>query len=133
MYTKQQRLIMDIATDIDAILKTSLARRVAVLTRVLYDRVNDLADCPQDRETLIQSLMIFRQLVKRYGGTMDLTGLEILFTALDDDYKAEFEEELYESMADLSDTELKWIAQYSRNDKPVCDLAAEVLDRRSGV
>ena len=44
-----------------------------------------------------------------------------------------FEEELLEELNDMTDMELKWISQYSRNDTRIAELADEVLDRRSGV
>ena len=48
-------------------------------------------------------------------------------------YREAFEEELLEKLNDMTDMELKWISQYSRNDRQLADLADEVLDRRSGV
>lgn len=134
MLTKQQRLIESVINEVNTLIDSGQGCTLFVLLlNVLRGRLDDLEDCPQDRLPLIQSLMIFRQLVKRYGDTMDLTRLEILFTALDDDYKAEFEEELLEKLNGMTDVELKWISQYSRNDRQLADLANEVLDRRSGV
>jgi hypothetical protein len=59
--------------------------------------------------------------------------LVTMFSALDDMYREIFEEELLEKLNDLTDMELKWISQYSRNDRQLADLADEVLDRRSVV
>ena len=108
-------------------------RQHAGSLRVLARRIDALADCPQD--TYLYSLVarIWHNVLARfYNYNMHLR-LVTMFSALDDMYREIFEEELLEKLNEMTDMELKWIAQYSRNDRRLADLAAEVLDRRSGV
>ena len=134
MLTKQQRLIESVINEVNTLMDNNPDNtRFVLLMSVMRNRLDELEDCPQNRVPLIQSHMIMKQVLKRHGASIDLTGLEILFAALDDDYKAEFEEELLAKMSGLTDIELKWIAQYSRNDKQIAELASELLDWRSGV
>lgn len=134
MTTKQQQLIESAAIEVRALIEaTQDNKRFTQLATILFNRLHDLEDCPQDRVALVQAFMVFKQLMKRHAGKVSLTGLEILLNALNDDYMAEFEEELYEKLSELTTAELRWLTEYSRNDKQVADLAAEVLDRRSGV
>lgn len=134
MLTKQQRLIESGVNEIRALIDANQDnKRFTQLANILFKRLCDLEDCPQDRVALVQAFMVFKQLMKRHAGTVNLTGLEILLNAINDDYMAEFEEELYEKLSELTTAELRWLTEYSRNDKQVADLAAEVLDRRSGI
>lgn len=135
MLTKQQRLIQAVQNELGHLRHkyASLAPRAILHFEVLGKVLFELEECPQDRRALAQACERYNSLIRRHASTLDLTGLEILFNALNDDYMAEFEEELYEKLSELTTAELRWLTEYSRNDKQVADLAAEVLDRRSGV
>ena len=105
-------------------------------TRVLARRVDELIGCPQD--TVMYGLVarIWHNMSLRFNEQLETSScarLPALFRNLDDMYREIFEEELLEKLNDMTDMELKWITQYSRNDRQLADLADEVLDRRSGV
>ena len=104
--------------------------------RMLARRVDELANCPQD--TVMHALVarIWHNMSLRFNEQLETSScarLPALFRNLDDMYREIFEEELLEKLNDMTDMELKWITQYSRNDRQLADLANEVLDRRSGV
>ena len=127
MLTKQQRLIQAVQNELGHLRHkyASVAPRAVLHFEVLGKVLFELEECPQDRRALAQACERYNSLMRRHAGTLDLTGLEILFNALNDDYMAEFEEE-------LTTAELRWLTEYWLNDKQVADPAAEVLDRRSG-
>ena len=141
--TAQEKLLTDIATECTKIAqdphfcKTCPSDRHFIKSaRVLARRVDELIDCPQD--TVMYSLVarIWHNMSIRFYEQLETSScsrLPALFRNLDDMYREAFEEELLEKLNDMSDMELKWISQYSRNDRQLANLADEVLDRRSGV
>ena len=128
MLTKQQRLIEAVQNELGHLRHkyASLAPRAVLHFEVLGKALFELEECPQDRRALAQACERYNSLVRRHASTLDLTGLEILFNALNDDYMAEFEGE-------LTDAELRWLIEYHCAGQAGGDLAAEVLYRRSGV
>ena len=133
--TAQIALLTDIVTELTTIAQDPRLsindlgdRRYVKSLRTLARRVDDLIGCPQD--TYAYSM------VARIWHNMSIRGhqrLDTLFRNLDDMYREAFEEELLEKLNDMTNMELMWITQYSRNDRQLADLANEVLDRRSGV
>ena len=104
--------------------------------RMLARRVDELASCPQDAFMHALVTRIWHNMSIRFHEQLETSScarLKMLFCNLDDIYREAFEEELLEKLNEMTDMELKWISQYSRNDKQLADLADEVLDRRSGV
>lgn len=138
--TAQEKLLKDIMAELITVsrdprldLNDADDRQHAGSLRVLARRIDALADCPQD--TYLHALVarIWHNVLARfYNYNMHLR-LVTMFSALDDMYREIFEEELFDLLDEISTIELKWIAQYSRNDRRLADLANEVLDRRSGV
>ena len=141
--TAQEKLLKDIMTELTTIAqdprfcKLCPSDRCFIKSiRMLARRVDELLDCPQD--TVMYSLVarIWHNMSLQFHEQLETSfcdRLPALFRNLDDIYREIFEEELLEKLNDMTDMELKWIAQYSRNDRRLADLAAEVLDRRSGV
>lgn len=104
--------------------------------RMLARRVDELLDCPQDTVMYALVARIWHNMSLRFHEQLETSScdrLPALFRNLDDMYREAFEEELLEKLNDMTNMELKWIAQYSRNDKQLAELADEVLDQRSGV
>ena len=138
--TAQEKLLKDIMAELITVSRDPRLnlndvddRHYAGSLRVLARRIDALADCPQD--TYLHALVarIWHNVLARfYNYNMHLR-LVTMFSALDDMYREIFEEELFDLLDEISTIELKWIAQYSRNDRRLADLANEVLDRRSGV
>ena len=108
-------------------------RRYVKSLRTLARLVDDLIGCPQDTDAYSMVARIWHNMSIRFYNYHTHGRLDMLFRNLDDTYREAFEEELLEKLNDMTDMELKWIAQYSRNDRQLADLANEVLDRRSGV
>ena len=137
--TAQEKLLKDIihelnmgANDPIYCLQDADDRRFIKSVRMLARRVDELLDCPQDTAMYAIVARIWNNILRRfYNNTGPM--LRCLFHNLDDMYREAFEEELLEKLNDMTDTELKWLSQYSRNDKQIAELADEVLDRRSGV
>ena len=138
--TAQEKLLKDIMTELITVsrdprldLNNVDDRHYAGSLRVLARRIDALADCPQD--TYLHALVarIWHNVLVRFYSYHTHQRLITMFSTLDDMYREIFDEELFEALDEISDMELKWIAQYSRNDRRLADLAAEVLDRRSGV
>ena len=138
--TAQEKLLKDIMAELITVsrdprldLNDADDRQHAGSLRVLARRIDALADCPQD--TYLYSLVarIWHNVLARFYNYHMHLRLVTMFSALDDMYREIFDEELFEALDEISDMELKWIAQFSRNDRRLADLAAEVLDRRSGV
>ena len=137
--TAQEKLLKDIVHELnmganDPIYRLLGAydRKFVKSARMLARRVDELGGCPQD--TVMYSLVarIWNNILHRfYNNTWPM--LRCLFHNLDGTYREVFEEELLEKLNEMTDIELKWISQYSRNDRQLADLADEVLDRRSGV
>ena len=138
--TAQEKLLKDIMAELITVsrdprldLNDADDRQHAGSLRVLARRIDALADCPQD--TYLYSLVarIWHNVLARFYNYHMHLRLVTMFSALDDMYREIFEEELFDLLDEISTIELKWIAQYSRNDRRLADLANEVLDRRSGV
>ena len=138
--TAQEKLLKDIMTELITVSRDPRLdlndvddRQHAGSLRVLARRIDALADCPQD--TYLHALVarIWHNMSIRFYNYHTHERLGRLFSDLDDMYREAFEEELLEKLNDMTDMELKWISQYSRNDRQLADLADEVLDRRSGV
>ena len=138
--TAQEKLLKDIMAELITVsrdprldLNDADDRQHAGSLRVLARRIDALADCPQDMYLHALVARIWHNVLARfYNYNMHLR-LVTMFSALDDMYREIFEEELFDTLDEMSTIELKWIAQYSRNDRRLADLANEVLDRRSGV
>ena len=138
--TAQIALLTDIVTELTTTAqdpRLSLndldARRYVKSLRTLARRVDDLIGCPQDTYAYSMVARIWYNMSIRFYKYHTHGRLDMLFRNLDDMYREAFEEELLEKLNDMTNMELKWIAQYSRNDRRLADLANEVLDRRSGV
>ena len=138
--TAQEKLLKDIMTELITVSRDPRLdlndvddRHYAGSLRVLARRIDALADCPQDTYLYALVARIWHNVLARFSSYHMHQRLVTMFSALDDMYREIFEEELFEALDEISDIELKWIAQYSRNDRRLADLAAEVLDRRSGV
>lgn len=104
--------------------------------RMLARRVDELVDCPQDAAMHALVVRVWHNMSIQFHEQLETSScnrLPMLFSDLDDMYREILEEELLEKLNDMTDMELKWISQYSRNDKQIAELADEVLDRRSGV
>ena len=138
--TAQEKLLKDIVTECTKIaqdprLSTNDVddRRYTNSLRTLARRVDELSGCPRDM--FLHSLVarIWHNMSIRFYNYHTHERLGRLFSDLDDMYREAFEEELLEKLNGMTDMELKWISQYSRNDKQIAELADEVLDRRSGV
>lgn len=138
--TAQEKLLKDIMTELITVsqdprldLNDVDYRHYAGSLRVLARRIDALADCPQDAYLYALVARIWHNVLVRFYGYHMHQRLITMFSTLDDMYRELFEEELFEVLDDMSTIELKWISQYSRNDRQLADLANEVLDRRSGV
>ena len=138
--TAQIALLTDIAAELTKVAKDPIYclqdaddRKFVKSILVLARRVDELNGCPQD--TVMRALVarIWHNMSIRFYNYHTHERLGRLFSDLDDMYREAFEEELLEELNDMTDMELKWISQYSRNDKQIAELADEVLDRRSGV
>ncbi len=141
--TAQEKLLKDIMTELTTVsrdprfCKLCPSDRCFIKSvRMLARRVDELLDCPQDTVMYALVARIWHNMSLRFHEQLETSScdrLPALFRNLDDMYRELFEEELFEVLDDMSTIELKWISQYSRNDKPLAERAAEVLDRRSGV
>ena len=138
--TAQEKLLKDIMAELITVSRDPRLdlndvddRHYAGSLRVLARRIDALADCPQDTYLYALVARIWHNVLVRFSSYHMHQRLITMFGTLDDMYREAFEEELLEKLNDMTDMELKWIAQYSRNDRRLADLAAEVLDRRSGV
>ena len=141
--TAQIALLTDIAAELTKVAKDPIYclqdaddRKFVKSILVLARRVDELNGCPQDEVMHALVACIWHNMSLRFNEqleTSSCTRLPALFRNLDDMYREIFEEELLEKLNDMTDMELKWITQYSRNDRQLADLADEVLDRRSGV
>ena len=138
--TAQEKLLKDIMTELTTVsqdprldLNDVDDRHYAGSLRVLARRIDALADCPQDTYLYALVARIWHNVLVRFSSCHRHPRLITMFGTLDDMYREILDEELFEALDEISDMELKWIAQYSRNDRRLADLAAEVLDRRSGV
>lgn len=141
--TAQEKLLKDIihelnmgANDPIYCLQDADDRKFVKSTRMLARRVDELLDCPQDTAMYALVARIWHNMSLQFNEQLETSScvrLPALFRNLDDMYREAFEEELLEKLNDMTNMELKWIAQYSRNDRQLADLANEVLDRRSGV
>lgn len=141
--TAQEKLLTDIVTELTTAAQDPIYcllgaddRKFVKSARMLARRVDELVGRPQD--TVMYALVAriwdnmstcFFEQLRAHGRVR----LPMLFRNLDDMYREAFEEELLEKLNEMTNMELKWISQYSRNDKQLADLADEVLDRRSGV
>ena len=147
--TAQEKLLKDIMTELITVSRDPRLdlndvddRHYAGSLRVLARRIDALADCPQDTYLYALVARIWHNVLVRFSSCHMLVRfsschrhprLITMFSTLDDMYREIFEEELFEVLDRMFTIELKWIAQYSRNDRRLADLANEVLDRRSGV
>ena len=138
--TAQEKLLKDIMTELITVSRDPRLdlndvddRHYAGSLRVLARRIDALADCPQDTYLYALVARIWHNVLVRFSSYHMHQRLITMFGTLDDMYREILDEELFEALDEISDMELKWIAQYSRNDRRLADLAAEVLDRRSGV
>ncbi len=141
--TAQEKLLKDIihelnmcANDPIYCLQDADDRKFVKSIGMLARRVDELADCPQDAAMHALVVRVWYNMSIQFHEQLETSScnrLPMLFSDLDDMYREAFEEELLEKLNDMTDMELKWIAQYSRNDRRLADLANEVLDRRSGV
>lgn len=138
--TAQEKLLKDIVTECTKIAQDPRLstndlddRRFIKSVRMLARRVDELLDCPQDTVMYALVARIWHNMSIRFYNYHTHERLGRLFSDLDDLYREVFEEELLEKLNEMTDMELKWISQYSRNDKQIAELADEVLDRRSGV
>ena len=138
--TAQDKLLKDIMTELITVsrdprldLNNVDDRHYAGSLRVLARRIDALADCPQDTYLYALVARIWHNVLVRFSSYRMHQRLITMFGTLDSMYREIFDEELFEALDEISDMELKWIAQYSRNDRRLADLANEVLDRRSGV
>ena len=138
--TAQEKLLKDIMTELITVSRDPRLdlndvddRHYAGSLRVLARRIDALADCPQDTYLYALVARIWHNVLVRFSSYHMHQRLITMFSTLDDMYREILDEELFEALDEISDLELKWIAQYSRNDRRLADLAAEVLDRRSGV
>ena len=138
--TAQEKLLKDIMTELTTVsqdprldLNDIDDRHYAGSLRVLARRIDALADCPQDTYLYALVARIWHNVLVRFYNYHLHQRLITMFSTLDDMYREIFDEELFEALDEISDMELKWIAQYCRNDRRLASLAAEVLDRRSGV
>lgn len=138
--TAQEKLLKDIMTELITVSRDPRLdlndvddRHYAGSLRVLARRIDALADCPQDTYLYALVARIWHNVLVRFSSYHMHQRLTTMFGTLDDMYREILDEELFEALDEISDMELKWIAQYSRNDRRLADLAAEVLDRRSGV
>lgn len=138
--TAQEKLLKDIMTELITVsrdprldLNNVDDRHYAGSLRILARRIDALADCPQDTYLYALVARIWHNVLVRFSSYHMHQRLITMFGTLDDMYREILDEELFEALDEISDMELKWIAQYSRNDRRLADLAAEVLDRRSGV
>ena len=138
--TAQEKLLKDIMTELITVSRDPRLdlndvddRHYAGSLRVLARRIDALADCPQDTYLYALVARIWHNVLVRFSSYHMHQRLITMFGTLDDMYREIFDEELFEALDEISDMELKWIAQYSRNDRRLADLANEVLDRRSGV
>ena len=138
--TAQDKLLKDIMAELITVSRDPRLdlndvddRHYAGSLRVLARRIDALADCPQDTYLYALVARIWHNVLVRFSSYRMHQRLITMFGTLDDMYREIFDEELFEALDEISDMELKWIAQYSRNDRRLADLANEVLDRRSGV
>ena len=138
--TAQEKLLKDIMTELITVSRDPRLdlndvddRQHAGSLRVLARRIDALADCPQDTYLYALVARIWHNVLVRFSSYHMHQRLITMFGTLDDMYREILDEELFEALDEISDMELKWIAQYSRNDRRLADLANEVLDRRSGV
>ena len=138
--TAQEKLLKDIMTELITVSRDPRLdlndvddRHYAGSLRTLARRIDALADCPQDTYLYALVARIWHNVLVRFSSYHMHQRLITMFGTLDDMYREILDEELFEALDEISDLELKWIAQYSRNDRRLADLAAEVLDRRSGV
>ena len=138
--TAQEKLLKDIMTELITVSRDPRLdlndvddRHYAGSLRVLARRIDALADCPQDTYLYALVARIWHNVLVRFSSYHMHQRLITMFGTLDDMYREILGEELFEALDEISDMELKWIAQYSRNDRRLADLADEVLDRRSGV
>ena len=138
--TAQEKLLKDIMTECTKIVQDPRLstddlddRHYTNSLRTLARRVDELANCPQDTVMYALVARMWHNMSIRFYNYHTHERLGRLFSDLDDMYREAFEEELLEKLNDMTDMELKWISQYSRNDRQLADLADEVLDRRSGV
>jgi len=138
--TAQEKLLKDIMTELITVSRDPRLdlndvddRHYAGSLRVLARRIDALADCPQDTYLYALVARIWHNVLVRFYNYHMHQRLITMFGTLDGMYREIFDEELFEALDEISTIELKWIAQYSRNDRRLADLAAEVLDRRSGV
>ena len=138
--TAQEKLLKDIMAELITVSRDPRLdlndvddRHYAGSLRVLARRIDALADCPQDTYLYALVARIWHNVLVRFSSYRMHQRLITMFGTLDDMYREILDEELFEALDEISDIELKWIAQYSRNDRRLADLAAEVLDRRSGV
>lgn len=138
--TAQEKLLKDIMAELITVSRDPRLdlndvddRHYAGSLRMLARRIDALADCPQDTYLYALVARIWHNVLVRFSSYHMHRRLITMFGTLDDMYREILDEELFEALDEISDLELKWIAQYSRNDRRLADLAAEVLDRRSGV
>ena len=138
--TAQEKLLKDTMTELITVSRDPRLdlndvddRQHAGSLRVLARRIDALADCPQDTYLYALVARIWHNVLVRFSSYHMHQRLITMFGTLDDMYREILDEELFEALDEISDMELKWIAQYSRNDRRLADLANEVLDRRSGV
>ncbi len=138
--TAQEKLLMDIVTECTKIVQDPRLstddlddRHYTNSLRTLARRADELSGCPQDMRLHSLVARMWHNMSIRFYNYHTHERLGRLFSDLDDMYREAFEEELLEKLNDMTDMELKWISQYSRNDRQLADLADEVLDRRSGV
>lgn len=141
--TAQERLLMDIVTELITIAQDPRFYKLCPSdrcfiksTRMLARRVDELIGCPQDTVMYARVTRVWHNMSLRFHEQLETSScnrLPALFRNLDDMYREAFEEELLEKLNEMTYMELKWVSQYSRNDRRLADLANEVLDRRSGV
>ena len=131
--TAQEKLLKDIVTECTKIAQDPRFckmcpsdRHFIKSARMLARRVDELVDCPQDVAMHALVVRVWHNMSIQFHEQLETSScnrLGRLFSDLDDMYREAFEEELLEKLNDMTDIELKWISQYSRNDRQLADLA----------
>ena len=138
--TTQKQLINEIVKELTRLAddylcayKNTDQHKLAKALRILITRFDELTDCPQDRYQYTLIWRMWLSINRRFNFLTSNSYISGLMLSLDDMYREDLEEEIIDQLNEMTNMELKWISQYSRNDKRLADLADEVLDRRSGV